>query len=461
MSGMWGALWGIGVTWLAGSLLCAGLLPFALRERPGFASTTLACGFLVGAALVGAIMTLAAGSPNDYLWAQGGLILASAFGLARRPWQSDAPGGDARWLVITLTLLALPTVGLAVVEVLQRPLLGWDAWTVWSVKPKTWFGAGSGIEFVGFPAWLAASDPLVHGTPAWHYPELIGRYVLWQARWVGSWNEHLVHLPWIPVWLSLMAGSYGLLRLNGRSAGFAGIVTALLVTAPFIAMHMVLPGYMDLWTGTVVLLACGVFAVWLDQRRAGVLVLGLVMLAMLIGIKVEGLIWAGIIGAAVVFALPSRRVALGGLAAALVLATGWWALGGIEMALGGRPWVFSPELIDLPYIGRFELAFTNRLAPFAQALLVLPNWHVLGVLTGIGALIGLASGFGTPRYRLCYAVLVLGAAFLFVLFNFTPAGIWAENLTASNRLTLHLFPAAFWLVMLHLDSAAASGEREA
>jgi Na+-translocating ferredoxin:NAD+ oxidoreductase RnfG subunit len=45
---------------------------------------------------------------------------------------------------------------------------------------------------------------------------------------------------------------------------------------------------------------------------------------------------------------------------------------------------------------------------------------------------------------------LVSAGFLFVLFNFTTAGLWAEDLTASNRLLLQVMPAlAYLLVALY------------
>jgi hypothetical protein len=54
-----------------------------------------------------------------------------------------------------------------------------------------------------------------------------------------------------------------------------------------------------------------------------------------------------------------------------------------------------------------------------------------------------------PAHGMLAMLLLLGASFLFVLFFFTDAARWAEDLTSLNRLLLHLVPLlVYWLVLL-------------
>jgi hypothetical protein len=84
----------------------------------------------------------------------------------------------------------------------------------------------------------------------------------------------------------------------------------------------------------------------------------------------------------------------------------------------------------------------------AQSLFLLPNWSLLWYL-----LLPLVAWrwrqLQRPDAAMLGLLLAYGMLFLFVLFFFTDASRWAEDLTSLNRLLMHLVPLLlFWMALL-------------
>lgn len=446
----------LGLPWVAGAGVVVALLP--ARSR-GTALLAAGAGLVLGAALAGIVMRLGAGlTPLGGATVTACVLVALTIAAAvLRLRQDRAAAAVTRRFerpVGFWTLAGLGTVGVIVAlngywmigEIIQRPLLGWDGWKVWAVRPQVWFAVSPAVEFVDVPAWLAANDPGVHTVPGHHYPELLGRFQLWHFALLDRWDPALGHLVWAGAWAALIVGCLGLLRLAGATWSVAATVALLLALAPFPATHGALPGYMDLWIAAQLLFATGFTVTWLRTGRTGPLLLALGFAAALALTKVEGVVWALILAACAALGLLSDRARLVALATGAGLLLLWFALGGFELSLFGQPFVLRPDLIDLPGLGRAELVFENRLGFFAGALFMYPNWHVLGALLALAVPLALLAAAPSPTRGFARGFVMAALGFLFVLFNFTEAGYWAEDLTASNRLTLHVLPAFLWLV---------------
>jgi hypothetical protein len=105
----------------------------------------------------------------------------------------------------------------------------------------------------------------------------------------------------------------------------------------------------------------------------------------------------------------------------------------------------TPEVIQLPSLGRFELHYHDVWGPVMRNLLLLGNWHLFGYLLLAALLAGLPRAAAEP-WRLAGTVLAgSGLLVLFLLFFFTDAHHWARQYTSINRVFLHFVPALlFW-----------------
>ncbi len=456
---------------IAGAMVVLALTRYPLRAAPaGFA---MGLGYLLGIALAGLGVWLGAALGLEQPTLAAATVLTLTTGVAgafylrgpRHPLPPAAgvPRAGVAWATwgLLLTLLAV-NAALLIAEAQARPVYGWDAWSAWLVKAKVWAHLGPGVEFVGLNQWLAAPPGSVYTNAAWHYPELLPHVQLWTVGWVGGWDERLALLPWGLLYPALLVATYCGLRLLGTAALAAMVVTYLVGAIPILGIQIALAGYADVWVAAELTLfaVCGLM--FLERGQRGMLVAALGLLAMAAATKLEGLVWAllglAVLGLSVLSARNRRRVLIGvGALAAL-----WLLAGGIDVTLpGGRQVVITPERIELPYLGGFALSFSNRLDAFARAFLVLPNWHFVWYLL---LPCGLWLAFTARRERAgqgLAAYLVLGLAFLFGLFFLTPAGLWAESMTASNRVALQFAPGAVVWIGYLLGRAAASATTSA
>lgn len=452
----------LALPWLAGALWVRALW----RDAPVAGAWPLALGYGYVLGMLAATLLLrlqaAFGLPLAVIGPTVVLALLAALGGWLTGWRASPPipiamNGtrvlkmEPKWsqllFVLLLVWLGVRLINLAL-EVWWRPLYPWDAWTTWAVRPRVWSELGQLAPFVDSQRWLADATGSVYVLEAWNYPHTVPLLALWPTLAYGAWNETAANLPWLGCALALGLGFYGQARLWGAPALTALIFTWLLLSLPLLDTHVALAGYADLWLAAVFGLAVIAFFQWTrnDDRRQGILAVLLALACPLV--KLEGAVWLLLFIPALLAARLRGRwlLALAGVVAALGL--GWWLAGGVIFRLPGLGEVrLTPELIQVPYLGRFSLGYRGGWDPVVKNFLVLANWHLFGYL-GLMAIVIAIVRVRRRAERWLRAELIFVATSLlalFVLFFLTDAQRWAEQYTSINRVFLDFVPALlFW-----------------
>ncbi|HMR01918.1 MAG TPA: hypothetical protein PKA43_00950 [Candidatus Competibacter phosphatis] len=467
----------LGLPWLAGVLWLRALW----RNAPaGIWPMALGYGGVLGLLAVTLLLRVqaAVGLPLNFA---GPITVLTLLALAggwlawRRLWcdpdaNPDASFNGIHWSGQKLWRLALFVVlllwlGWRLVDLAQeiwwQPLYPWDAWTTWTVRPRVWSEWHQLLPFVDLRHWLADTTGSVYTIDAWTYPYTVPLLALWPTLAYGAWNETAANLPWLGVVLALGLGFYGQARLWGVVPLTALIFTWLLLSLPLLDTHVALAGYADLWLATVFGLAVIALFQWArdGDRRQGWLALLLALACP--SIKLEGVVWLFLF---LPMLLTARLRGWWLLAlAGVVLALGWvwWLTGGVEFNIPGLgEFRLTPELIQVPYLGRFALGYRGSWDPVMMNFLVLVNWHLLGYLMLLATGVAVVSVFkrGATRWQRAGLVFVVTSLLaLFVLFFLTDAQRWAEQYTSINRVFLEFVPAfLFWVLTVFHPSPLAA-----
>jgi hypothetical protein len=218
----------------------------------------------------------------------------------------------------------------------------------------------------------------------------------------------------------------------------AMLFTYLLLSMPFIDLHVAVAGYVDIFIAAAYGMAAMALWQWVRLRGRTDAFLAVLCALACIVIKKEGVVWALTLLPPVLVAI-NRRVGLGVV-----------SLLGVAMLVY---LLFGPsELRVLGYTLRTE--FINVSRPMFEHFFEMDNWHLLWYLTlGVIAL----------RWRAVFSaatapmtVTMLGAfAFVFVVFFYSSAAFGVADETLVNRLPLHMVPAlAFYLAFLWTQAPA-------
>jgi hypothetical protein len=426
-------------------------------------ATRLGAGYLLGCLVLGNVLWLAGEIPLAGLRGIGLPLLALLaaalgwLGRARPPRGAPVAAGPPRERQVVMgVLILLGVVGvLATIQALALPTLTWDAWNAWLAKPKAWLHAGAFVPVLPLEAWLQQPAGSARSTVAAAYPEALPRFAAWLAAAAGSWRDAYAHIAWPPLWAALGLLCYGRLREHALAPSAAVVAAGGLLTLPMFAAHASLAGYADLWLASAVLLAASSLfapapaASW--PQRA----LGLLSLLLLPTIKLEGTVYAAMLLAAwALFRLPPRwRWAT--LVAGVVVGGGLFVTVGLWLPLPGAGWVgLRWGEATLPVFGSIALSWRPVAGIVAESLFLLPNWSLLWYLAPVALLLGWRR-LAAPRIA-ALAIFLLGALlFHGVLFFFTPASAWAQDLTSLNRLLMHVVPVWVLLLALLLSPPAA------
>ena len=348
----------------------------------------------------------------------------------------------AWWLVVVLaTLVVIRFLGL-LPDVLARPLVGWDAWTVWAYEARVWFEQGGYLTLRPPSEWGSAP------TNEWvrfnlvEYPKLVPALLLWSAGSAEVWGMGGANLLWwlIAVGITLMV--FGVLRQCGLSLPWALLGAYLWASLPMVSAHVVIYGYADLWMGAA--LTSFAAAVVMAQHSRQRLWWGVALMSLLIlpALKIEGTYWLLIGAVALVLAGVKLRLRwLMGFALAALLLT---------VALQGLGW----DLLGWLTRGRLSLSmesFAQSLAGGAAHAFQYYDWHVLFYLA-LGVL-----GFGLlqpQRLQAHYALsafVIMALLLLWVLTPITDAGAWLTQGTLFSRVALHVSGVLvlFMVLLLH------------
>ncbi|MDS4040683.1 MAG: hypothetical protein RKP20_05850 [Candidatus Competibacter sp.] len=452
----------LGLPWLAGALWVRGVW----RDAPaGVWPLALGYGYVLGMLVVTLPLRLqaSAGLPLGFIGPAVVLAVLAVPGgwLAWRRTSPQiplfihgegAPKAGVMWPQILFVLL-LGWLGwrfvLLTQEIWLRPLYPWDAWTTWAVRPRVWSELRQLALFVDPQRWLADTTGSVYTIEAWTYPYTVPLLALWPTLAYGAWNETAANLPWLGCALALGLGFYGQSRLWGASPLTALVFTWLLLSLPLLNTHVALAGYADLWLAAVFGLSAIAFFQWArsGDHRQGALALLLALACPLV--KLEGAVWLLLFLPALLAARLRGRLLLAVAAAAL--GVGWWLAGGVEFTVPGLGgFRLMPELIQVPYLGRFALSYRGGWDPVVKNFFVLANWHLFGYLAllAAGTAVAAALGRGAARWQRVELVFVVASLLaLFVLFFMTDAQRWAEQYTSINRVFLDFVPALlFWVL---------------
>lgn len=432
--------------WLAG-----GCCVLALRRREEQRDLILAAGY---GYLIGALATSLAMRALDAVGVRwtvtlvalqlvGLAVIAGSLSRLRslpslrerwRTWRDRVAALPPRQRLLFFACFALIVVRLCGLgmELAWRPLLPWDAWAQWATKARVWYEYGRIAAFIDGAKWLESGSAMqfVDAHPA--YPATVPLLQVWTALCLGRWDESLINVPWLAILATLGLAFYAQLRRIGIGMAQAMLFSYLLLSIPFIDLHVAVAGYVDIFVAAAYGMATMAFCQWVCTRgRTDALLAALCALAC-IAIKNEGVVWALTLLPPVLVAID-RRVGLGTVA----------LLGAAILAY----LLYGPgELNVLGYTLRTE--FSNVSRPMFEHFFEMDNWHLLWYLTL--AVIAL-------RWRALFSakaapmtVTMLGAfAFVFVVFFYSNAAFGVADETLVNRLPLHMVPAlAFYLAFL-------------
>jgi hypothetical protein len=367
------------------------------------------------------------------------------------------PAGVAWWLLLVLVVLHLL---LALWQAVLLPTVPWDAWTTWLGRARSWSGADAFVPLLAPSAWLDA-EGAARATLAPHYPTLLSRLAVWIASAAGGWDSAAVHLAWPALGASLAAGLYGHLRRARVAARPAMVATFACLSLPLLNAHLSLAGYADLWLATALLYALMHGLQWRRGRGRGDLVLALAFALVLPLLKLEGAVWLlCLLLAAAWSQLPARWQWASPLALLLLVAL-VLPFAAVPLPVPGLGTVrIGWGEIAIPAMGTLALHWRGVTSEVLETLFVLPNWHLLWIAMPL-LLLARWRGLGEPALRAAAAFLLLAFLFLFVLFFFTEASAWAENLTSINRLVLQVAPSVVAFLALLWSAPVAAGVRAA
>lgn len=323
-------------------------------------------------------------------------------------------------------------------ELAWRPLLPWDAWAQWATKARVWYEYGRIAAFVDPATWLESGGAMQFVDAHPDYPATVPLLQVWTALCLGGWDESLINAPWLAILSALGLAFYAQLRRIGVGMAQAMLFTCLLLSMPFIDLHVAVAGYVDIFVAAAYGMATMALWQWAHSRdRSDALLAVLCALACIV-IKKEGVVWALTLLPPVLVAVD-RRVGLGVVALLGVAMLGYLLLG-------------PGELRVLGYTLRTE--FTNVSRPMFEHFFQMDNWHLLWYLTLAVIALRWREAFSAAMAPM--TVTMLGAfAFVFVVFFYSSAAFGVADETLVNRLPLHMVPAlAFYLALLWRQAPA-------
>jgi hypothetical protein len=333
------------------------------------------------------------------------------------------------WACLALVVVRLCGLGL---ELAWRPLLPWDAWAQWATKARVWYAYGRIAAFIEPLQWLNSGGAMQFVDAHSDYPGTVPLLQTWTALCLGRWDESLINAPWLAVLAALGLAFYAQLRRIGTGTAQAMLFSYLLLSIPFLDLHVAVAGYADIFVAAAYGMAAMALWQWIRLRERADAVLALIGALACVVLKKEGVVWALTLLPPVLVAIDRRlglkSVALLGAAVLLYL-------------------LFGPsELRVLGYTLQTE--FSNVSWPVVQHLFEMDNWHLFWYLALLVIVLRrhvLFTGAAAPS-----TVTMLGAcAFVFVVFFYSDAAGGVEDQSLVNRLPLHLVPAlAFYLVLI-------------
>ncbi len=371
------------------------------------------------------------------------LMLALSGWFAPARWHSaDTPGQPQQqsmtrlhtlFIALCLALLAGRLIMLGL-EVGTRPVTSWDAKQHWTRQAKVFFELRSVAPYVSLQDWLDLGGQGVYTNMHPDYPIATPLIQAWTAVAIGQWNESLVNLPWLLIWVAMGLVFYSQARLAGAGAALAVGATYLLLSMPYLNIHVALAGYADLLMAACYLAAVAAFYNWSQLRQTWLLIIALACASGCLLIKNEGFYWFLTLLPGILLVLAGLRRGLLILAAlALALLLVLWLLPADTVVAG-----HSLAAADIHYRPESWL-------PIYLSFMVHDNWHFLAYLV----LVALVAAPFFWRTTTALAAVILSALLLYLLlYLFTSNAVGAVRFTSLNRVALQLMPAVGFFTLV-------------
>jgi len=355
----------------------------------------------------------------------------------------------AVWMTVHLAFIAI--------DIFTQPVYPWDAWLAWVYRAKAWYMGGDISNVVSPSDWAQASAAGVYSIDAWMYPLLPSVIPYWSALSLGQWSETLVNVPTLFAGVAIGMALYGQCREHGFSVTTSLVCCYLLYSIPIFGTHIALAGYADIWMagfsglGFIAVLRAAFIRTATPEERHGQsygvqMAVGLLMLALGMLVKNEGVVWLLAALSLLVLVTYRARVPILILVGIAVLALLGFALGTshVEIPLIGTLGIVDGRLV-IPFIGNFALELHNVWRVYWDNFFTMGSWNLLWVLVLAGLLVSLRS----PRSHIKRIGLAFISVFLVTqlfIFGLTDQGLWADTFTAINRLPIHFTPALLFAV---------------
>lgn len=455
------ALLGILLPMMGGLGLARALFPVFSGAR--FAER-MAIGALAGPAIASLAMHLVPSQIQGGAWLGVGLLSVTAIvgWLRPAPVRASPAAPYARSSLLTIIATVAVTVclvqfGLIAHEVLLRPTFPWDAWATWAFKAKAWFLSGGLPEFVGPGDWppvaMALSPDGIYPVTAAHYPTLIAGFQVYLATWLGHWNEPLLNLPWLLTHVALVLLVYGEgLRILSR-ADMAILLACLVSSIPLLATHTALAGYMDLWVAATLTAFCiCIVRASLQDRRTTAMTIALA--AMLACIKVEALVWIGVV---------LTTLAVRGVLRVSPAHRGWRyvrsgpALMGVAITISLIA-AWAGVSVSLPYFGSLSFGLNPEAGRLFAFLLASWNWHLFFVVLGVCLMVDAWTRSKNPLLSSWRSIALSGLAAVAVICLLTQVAGESPDIRNYNRIILQWLPVWSLYVAAVVAAVRMNGE---
>jgi hypothetical protein len=427
-----------------------GIVP---RARP--ARRALLCGYSLLLGMVGTTVILRLLSVLNIPYslssvgiASGLLLIAGVFFSRRQSTTecrreptsvtSDSSSIARALLALLLVLIAFRLISLGL-EAGMRPVFSWDAKQHWTKQAKVFFDLRSTVPYVSLEQWLVTTESLVYTSMHPDYTVATPLLQAWTATALGEWQDNLVSLPWLLTYIALGMIFYAQARIAGLSTVTAVAGTYMVMSLPYLNIHVALAGYADLLLAVCFLAAIAAFANWCASRCLGQLILALLSAGACLLIKNEGFYWflSLLPGFALALLGMKRSLLLFGLGLAVLILSLWWLPQAQNLVVAGH----SLHDIALQYR-------PQGWQPIFLSFLVHDNWHFLAYLFLAAVL--LLPAVRQSRHTLVptAAILIASLGLYLALYLLTRYSYGAVNYTSLNRVALQLMPAVGFFCLL-------------
>lgn len=339
-------------------------------------------------------------------------------------------------------------------EMTLRPVYSWDTWMNWAPKAKIWLHHSALVEFVGPREWLSRGGDLsvytLGNARASTYPPTVPLITLWHMLALGTDDHSYVFIPWWLLAINLGLAFYGHLRMAGASILAATLACYILLSLPYINVHIVQPGYADLWLSATFTLAFVSFSAAHGKGNRAYWILCIFYAFFCSQLKMPGVVLSLIVFFVLLRHLLRLKQAWEYAGAGLLIALSIMALTlglNLELPLLGSFSVSGNEIVS-SFFGTFTLEYHPVTAAFRDSLLLMINWNLLWYACIALVLAKILSPEITKRMSNETLMICLTVLFILFVFYFTRHHKAATNFTTLNRAILYLVPPMIYYLFM-------------